>query len=68
MIQSNTVYFVYHSSNPRDKNCTAVIDVWRTDLTNKWLVFGASGYVGRNLVPYLLEQGHAVKAAARNLS
>ena len=37
-------------------------------MNNKWLVFGASGYVGRNMVPYLLERGHAVRAAARNIS
>lgn len=30
------------------------------------LVFGASGYVGTNLVPALLAAGHRVRAAARN--
>ncbi|MTJ81938.1 MAG: SDR family oxidoreductase [Telmatospirillum sp.] len=31
------------------------------------LVFGASGYVGTNLVPALLSAGHCVRAAARRL-
>ncbi len=30
------------------------------------LVFGASGYIGSNLVPYLASRGYAVRAAARN--
>jgi len=30
------------------------------------LVFGASGYIGTNLVPRLLAAGHRVRAAARN--
>ena len=30
------------------------------------LVFGASGYIGTNLVPKLIEQGKAVRASARN--
>ncbi len=30
------------------------------------LVFGASGYIGSNLVPYLVERGYPVRAAARN--
>ena len=30
------------------------------------LVFGASGYIGSNLVPYLKEHGYTVRAAARN--
>ncbi len=34
----------------------------------KVLVFGASGYVGTNLVPYLAARGHAVRAAARRLA
>ncbi|WP_416139518.1 NAD(P)H-binding protein [Halomonas sp. HK25] len=33
-----------------------------------WLVFGASGYVGRNMVPHLVAQGRRVRAAARRLS
>ena len=33
----------------------------------KALVFGASGYIGTNLVPKLLEQGFSVAAAARHL-
>ena len=32
------------------------------------LVFGASGYVGTNLVPYLAARGLAVRAAARRRS
>jgi uncharacterized protein YbjT (DUF2867 family) len=31
------------------------------------LVFGASGYIGSNLVPELLRRGHRVRASARNL-
>lgn len=30
------------------------------------LVFGASGYIGSNLVPFLVERGYPVRAAARN--
>ncbi len=30
------------------------------------LVFGASGYIGTNLVPKLIEQGYTVRACARN--
>ncbi|MEP7215460.1 MAG: SDR family oxidoreductase [Anaerolineaceae bacterium] len=33
----------------------------------KALVFGASGYIGTNLVPKLLEQGFSVVATARNV-
>ena len=33
-----------------------------------WLVFGASGYVGRNMVAHLAAQGRRVRAAARRLS
>jgi len=33
----------------------------------RWLVFGASGYIGSNLVPRLLARGIAVRAAARRL-
>ena len=35
---------------------------------NRILVFGASGYIGSNLVPRLLEHGCRVRAAARNLA
>ncbi len=31
------------------------------------LVFGASGYVGSNLVPFLQKEGVRVRAAARNI-
>ncbi len=31
------------------------------------LVFGASGYIGGHLVPYLTAQGHKVRATARNV-
>ena len=30
------------------------------------LVFGASGYIGSNLVPFLQQQGHRVRSVARN--
>jgi uncharacterized protein YbjT (DUF2867 family) len=30
------------------------------------LVFGASGYIGSNLVPFLTRQGHKVRAVSRN--
>lgn len=33
-----------------------------------WLVFGASGYVGRNMVVHLVSQGMRVRAAARQCS
>ncbi|MBR2514351.1 MAG: DUF2867 domain-containing protein [Halomonas sp.] len=33
-----------------------------------WLVFGASGYVGRNMVAHLVRQGVHVRAAARRRS
>lgn len=32
----------------------------------RYLVFGASGYIGTNLVPFLLQQDLTVRAAARN--
>lgn len=32
---------------------------------NKVLVFGANGYIGAHLVPFLAGRGHAVRAAAR---
>jgi uncharacterized protein YbjT (DUF2867 family) len=34
---------------------------------NPVLVLGATGYVGNRLVPYLLERGHRVRAAARSI-
>lgn len=30
-------------------------------------VFGASGYIGTNLVPKLVAQGYSVRAVARNM-
>ncbi len=33
-----------------------------------WLVFGASGYVGRNMVPHLVAQGRRMRAVARRVS
>ncbi len=34
---------------------------------SRYLVFGASGYIGTNLVPFLCSRGLTVRAAARNL-
>lgn len=31
------------------------------------LVLGASGYIGQNLIPHLIEQGHQITAAARRI-
>jgi uncharacterized protein YbjT (DUF2867 family) len=31
------------------------------------LVLGASGYIGQNLIPHLIEQGHHITAAARRI-
>ncbi|HCK02757.1 MAG TPA: NAD(P)-dependent oxidoreductase [Serratia grimesii] len=31
------------------------------------LVLGASGYIGQNLIPHLIEQGHDITAAARRI-
>ncbi len=33
-----------------------------------YLVFGASGYIGSNLVPRLIREGRKVRAGARNIS
>ncbi len=38
----------------------------KTGPPSKALVFGASGYVGTNLVPYLVTKGFQVRASARN--
>ena len=38
-----------------------------TESTPRWLVFGASGYIGSNLVPFLRERNVRVRAAARSL-
>jgi uncharacterized protein YbjT (DUF2867 family) len=38
-----------------------------TDATKPDLVFGASGYIGTNLVEFLLAEGRAVRASSRNM-
>ncbi|PKF50932.1 DUF2867 domain-containing protein [Enterovibrio nigricans] len=37
-------------------------------VTPRILVIGANGYIGSNLVPALLREGHSVKATSRNLT
>ncbi|NCA69060.1 MAG: SDR family oxidoreductase [Sphingobacteriia bacterium] len=45
---------------------TPVASIARKDRDDICLVFGASGYIGRHLVPYLTGEGHRVRAAVRN--
>ena len=40
--------------------------VLKARASQRVLVFGASGYIGSHLVPYLLARGHQVRAVARN--
>ena len=37
------------------------------DATKPDLVFGASGYIGTNLVEYLMAEGRDVRASSRNM-
>ncbi|MBD1568157.1 MULTISPECIES: DUF2867 domain-containing protein [Aliivibrio] len=37
-------------------------------MTHRIIIVGASGYIGSQLIPLLLEQGHQVIACARNIS
>ena len=40
---------------------------WTVETTRPDLVLGASGYIGTNLVEYLLAEGRVVRASSRNM-
>lgn len=50
----------------RQQNLPARCKPSLTTTPTKVLVFGASGYIGTNLVPRLVEHGYEVRASARN--
>ena len=61
----------YHSGTERieaNRNLRPFMPNSTIDSRAITLVFGASGYIGSNLVPALAVRGHRVRAAARNRS